>query len=200
MKTMNFNAYAFTGTKEELAAIRTKLAKRANQRLLRLERASEKEGKSYLYGAYEHYAVKKLGDKPRWKENKTYHGSITSLRKEVQEIVTFLNAKSSVASGIREIEAERDRIFQSGEWGKGRGIKIEVTDSEFYRFLSSGVLRSKLSQYFTSSQIISAYEKARESGKEVDDIMDAFTEFAESETKKSIAGLYESVGVEEWFV
>lgn len=200
MDIVNFNAYAYTGSRQDLEAIRKKLAKRANQRLFRLEQATEKEGKSYLYGAYEHYAVKKLGARPRWRETLRYDGSITSLRKEVQEIVTFLNAETSTKSGVLKLEAERDRIFQSGEWGNGRGVKIEVTDSEFYRFLSSGILKGKLADYFTSAQIISAYEKARESGKEVDDILSAFTEFSASQHAKSLAGLYESVGVTEWFV
>lgn len=166
------NAYAPQLTKEDLLKMRRTYAKRANQRLVRLERAKSKvSGESYAsYGAAQNaYTYLENKGRRRFDEKAEPQMSIKELRKEVAVLQTFLEAKSSTVLGQRAIEEKRQSSFEKGEWGtlwKTQGIrntpiKFE-SNKEFFEFLGSETFRSLKKAGFTSEQIIDLYVEGRE--------------------------------------
>lgn len=158
-------------SENELQAYRRKLAKRANQRLVRLERASSNiSGEAYIdIGAGEKaksYLARK--GRNRFSESKTVKADYYQLRQEIIQLQSFLQSKSSTVSGIREIEAKRIKTFESGKWGSGKYTDGDrkrlqfASTKEFYDFFHSETFRKLLDAGFTSEQIIEAYDVARE--------------------------------------
>lgn len=156
---------------EQLQKERRKLAKRANQRLLRLERASSKiTGEGYSsYGAYT-LAQQYLGEgKTRFVEREKYTEDRNTLIADLSALQAFLGSKSSTVKGQREIENVRLRTFEEGRWGvryktsgrTNRKLKFAGT-AEFYNFLNSETFKNLKSSGFTSDQIVEMYDDARE--------------------------------------
>ena len=134
------NYWNVSASMEALQAVRRKLAKRANQRMLRLERsASPITGKAYHVGAYD-IAQAELGDRKRFSEKLNYSIDITELKKEIGQIQAFLNAKSSTVSGNVEIEEKRIATLTNlGRDEEGHTPISEATarSAGFYDFISS---------------------------------------------------------------
>lgn len=167
-------------TPSELQAYRRKLAKRANQRLVRLERAKSSVSGESLSGigaseqAYAYLGGQKKG-KRRFTERLDSGLSDFALKREIAVLQGFLSGKSSLVSGMREIEEKRVKTFESGKWGSasytdGERRKLKFADTkEFYDFFHSDTYRNLSSQGFTSEQIVEAYDAARETGKGADE-------------------------------
>lgn len=134
------NYWNVRASMEALQAVRRKLAKRANQRMVRLERsASPITGKAYHVGAYD-IAQAELGDRKRFSESLNYLTDITELKKEIGQIQAFLNAKSSTVSGNVEIEEKRIATLTNlGRDEEGHTPISEATarSAGFYDFISS---------------------------------------------------------------
>lgn len=134
------NYWNVSASMEALQAVRRKLAKRANQRMVRLERsASPITGKAYHVGAYD-IAQAELGDRRRFSEKLNYSTDITELKKEIGQIQAFLNAKSSTVSGNVEIEEKRIATLTNlGRDEEGHTPISEATarSAGFYDFISS---------------------------------------------------------------
>lgn len=134
------NYWNVSASMEALQAVRRKLAKRANQRMVRLERsASPITGKAYHVGAYD-IAQAELGDRKRFSEKLNYSTDITELKKEIGQIQAFLNAKSSTVSGNIEIEEKRIATLTNlGRDEEGHTPISEATarSAGFYDFISS---------------------------------------------------------------
>lgn len=134
------NYWNVSASMEALQAVRRKLAKRANQRMVRLERsASPITGKAYHVGAYD-IAQAELGDRKRFSESLNYLTDITELKKEIGQIQAFLNAKSSTVSGNKEIEEKRIATLTNlGRDEEGHTPISEATarSAGFYDFISS---------------------------------------------------------------
>lgn len=134
------NYWNVSASMEALQAVRRKLAKRANQRMVRLERsASPITGKAYHVGAYD-IAQAELGDRKRFSEKLNYSTDITELKKEIGQIQAFLNAKSSTVSGNVEIEEKRIATLTNlGRDEEGHTPISEATarSAGFYDFISS---------------------------------------------------------------
>lgn len=152
----------------DLQSMRRTLAKRANQRMVRLERGkSLVTGESLDFGAIEN-ARAYLGTRRRFSEKQALTSDLTTLRKEISVLQSFLNAKSSTIQGMREIEQKRIRTFEKGEWGqkwKQQGIRQKpikfASTKEFYEFLNSGLLKSLVDAGFDSDQIVTIYQEAQ---------------------------------------
>lgn len=154
--------------------MRTKLAKRANQRIVRLERTSSKvTGESFsafgaITDAYEYLERQQSGRK-RFSENKGFLDDINALRREVTVLQGFLGRKTSLVTGMRDIEKRRIETFQSGKWGtlykftgsERKALEFSST-KEFYDFLNSSTYRGLIKAGFTSEQMVEAYDNARE--------------------------------------
>ena len=87
-------------TIEELEALRRKYAKRANQRLLRLERAG------LNYYAYDRAMLylERTRKSKRFSESRGFKGNKQALLRELDSLTTFLNSRTSTVSGQRSIE------------------------------------------------------------------------------------------------
>lgn len=134
------NYWNVSASMEALQAVRRKLAKRANQRMVRLERsASPITGKAYHVGAYD-IAQAELGDRRRFSEKLNYSTDITELKKEIGQIQAFLNAKSSTVAGNKQIEEARiATLTDLGRDEEGHTPISEATarSAGFYDFISS---------------------------------------------------------------
>ena len=134
------NYWNVSASMEALQAVRLKLAKRANQRMVRLERsASPITGKAYHVGAYD-IAQAELGDRKRFSEKLNYSTDITELKKEIGQLQAFLNAKSSTVVGNKQIEENRIATLTNlGRDEEGHTPISEATarSAGFYDFISS---------------------------------------------------------------
>lgn len=134
------NYWNVSASMEALQAVRCKLAKRANQRMVRLERsASPITGKAYHVGAYD-IAQAELGERKRFSEKLNYSTDITELKKEIGQLQAFLNAKSSTVVGNKQIEEARIKTLTDlGRDEEGHTPISEATarSAGFYDFISS---------------------------------------------------------------
>lgn len=184
-REISINVYQGSYTTPQLQDLRRKLAKRANQRIVRLERASsEITGESFaafgaVQDAYDYLEHQKAGRK-RFREQKGALQDTNELRREITVLQGFLGRKSSLVSGQKDIERQRIETFESGNWGKGnkitgntrKGIKFAST-KEFYDFLNSNAFKGLIASGFTSEQLIERYDTAVEiyNGKQ-DEVME----------------------------
>lgn len=146
------NFYSTQISVETLEIVRRRLAKRSNQRMVRLERSVSKiSGEAYHIGAYdmaqEYLREQKNTDKKnlRFSEKLSQRNaedfeSETEYRQyllnEVAHLQSFLTGKSSTTRGNREIEAKRVETF------KNAGISEAVaTSKSFYNFITGAAYK-----------------------------------------------------------
>lgn len=195
----DINVWQSSYTVDQLEQMRRKLAKRANQRIVRLERAeSLVSGESLAnFGAIEkvNQYLQKQGKegKLRFSERQQVAMSSRELKREISELQNFLNAKTSTVSGAHKIERLRIDTF------KKKGIEF-ASNKEFYDFLNSDVYQKAITG-FDSSTIVDVYDKAKKvtnkSGEEVyndDKIKEVILDYISGE-KTSVKGLYEKFGL-----
>lgn len=205
-----FNPYKFSDL-EDLAQVRKTLAKRANQRMVRLEAGkSPITGESYDYGAIEnakqYISTTKTATKSgklRFSENASYmKNNATALRREIIELQAFLGAKSSTIKGMRDIEKMRINAFASGKW-KGK-TKLKFTSNKsFYNFLNSKTYNQLKNSGFTSEQIVDMYDRTRdktgsfrETDKKMKQAVKDIKDFQEKGKQTSIKELSKMLGIE----
>lgn len=159
-------------TPEELAKVRVKLAKRANQRFVRLERStSPVTGEAYHAGAYDiaqdYLRTTKGGT--RFSESINYaKDDVYRLKRDILELDTFLHSKTSTVSGNKQIEKKRIETFTSDEYGLDAQT---VSSKSFYDFLQSEAYDYVIKNSLTSEQIIDIYDTYRRNGATHEDIM-----------------------------
>ena len=178
----------------ELQEIRRVLAKQANQRILRLERAkSGITGERYnTFGAViDVYDYLENKGRRRFSESKAAIKQSNELRHEITVLQGFLGRKSSTVKGIREIENKRLRTFSN------KGIKFAST-REFYEFLNSQTFLGLVASGYTSEQIVETYDMVREKEddyKVVEKMAKALEEFRQGEKKVTIKNLEQTLGI-----
>ena len=158
---------------DELQRMRRALAKRANQRMVRLEREkSPVTGESYkTYGAITEvyfYLDKQKEGRKRFREQINAFTDSQTLRREITVLQGFLGRRTSLVSGHRDIERKRLETFATGKWGtkwKKTGIANTplhfASNKEFYDFLNSETFNGLVSTGFTSEQLVEMYDSAR---------------------------------------
>lgn len=188
------DVYAHGRKTEDLYEIRRALAKQANQRIVRLERAkSAITGEAFnQFGAItDVYAYLGHRNRNRFSEVKTTAMTDAELRHEIVVLQGFLGRKSSTVSGMKAIEKKRIATFE------GKGIKFANT-KEFYDFLNSKTFGELTASGFTSEQIVEIYDKARQK-KNADDVaaemQKALDEFRAGEKKATLKNLQKDLGV-----
>lgn len=140
------NFYSSSVSVETLEIVRRRLAKRANQRMVRLERSkSPISGEAYHIGAYDvaqDYLrtrnrkdaenlrfSEKLSQRQQGETDKEYRYKILE---DIANMQTFLTSKSSTVKGNKSIEAARVASFEK------MGISRETASSKsFYNFMTS---------------------------------------------------------------
>lgn len=171
-KALLEDVYRGSYTIKELQTMRRKLAKRANQRMVRLERAeSAITGEKFntfgaIIDAY-NYLERQRG-KNRFQEKLNALDTQSDLKREITVLQGFLGRKSSTVAGMKDIENKRINTFESGKWGSYAKTGIPnapikfASNKEFYDFLSSDTFSGLVNAGFTSEQIVEIYEQARE--------------------------------------
>lgn len=154
-------------TIEELESLRRKFAKRANQRLLRLERAG------LDYYAYDRAALylSRTRGTHRFSESKTYKGSKQALLRELDALTTFLGSKTSTVAGQRSIERAKIRAFEQ------KGYHISNSRS-FFNFLSSSVYKKLANSKIPSEILIEYYTKSADAEKSLGQIYTELEKFS----------------------
>lgn len=188
-----FDPYSGGVSRDRLVKELRILSKRANQRLVRLERArSEISGSAYSeFGAYKVYAEPALDGRKRFKESGYNNIMYKDLQKKIVELQRFLGAKTSTVTGQREAEEKRQKTFESGKWGsarltegaENRHIKSADTNS-FYDFLNSKLFKDLRSLGFSSEKIIEIYDEMSENVDDeeiVDRLNKAYEQFLDEE-------------------
>lgn len=206
---LEIDVYRNSMSNEDILSLRRKLAKRANQRLVRLERAKSKVTGEYYneYGAatiaYEY--LDRQG-RHRFRETKGEGWDLNSARHEIVVLQGFLSSKSSTVVGQKEIEKRRIKSFERGEWGtlwktqgkRQKPIKF-ASNKEFYDFLSSDTFKGLVTAGFDSDKIVELYELSRDvtGGEEqtVNNMNKALEEFRKGESKATLKNLQKKLGV-----
>ena len=169
-KGLDIDIYQASLTPKEITKLRRSLAKRANQRLVRLERAKSKiSGERYSDIGAAPIAKEYLSHKKRNRFlESTKPMSYDEERREISVLQSFLKSKSSLVSGIRDIERRRVEKFESGQYGsydvtgKKRRELIFASTKEFYDFIHSSLYSDLKNSGFTSEQVVAEYDTARE--------------------------------------
>ena len=165
---------------DEVRALRRKLAKRANARLLSLERKGLTKN---AYRVATRYTQATRG-RNRFSEAYLKSAEISYLREDIENLRVFLNSVTSTLSGYKQLKKERiDRFRQ-------KGLKIDDED-QFYRFLNSKIYKDLANKLISSDKLIEFYDDVVDSGKyEMKDLKEALEEFKKGDVE-SIDDLYE---------
>ena len=169
-------------TLEELDRMRRKLAKRANARLLALERA----GRDYwAYDIAQQYLNAR--NRQRFSE-RSFKGSERNAIRELEEIISFLNSASSTISGSKAIENKIKSSFAR------KGVDVsELGSRDFFDFLdwynSDKRGRSKIQ----SAIAIDFYNKAIQQGKSKEDVETSIEQFKQG--RASLRDMYAANGI-----
>lgn len=173
-KGQDVNPYKIN--EKELARLYTSLAKRLNQRMVRLERAGFT---SESGGAYADYNVilKKFGYKKRIREKINFDYSdrnvlymqLSSMRKQVKMIQNVLKEKSSTVPGWNSIiKKRREKLSEYG---------LEFKDtSEMSSFFQSYAFEL-ISLLYSSEQAVEFVGKALRDGDTMSEIISKLEEF-----------------------
>lgn len=168
-----------------LNKLRLKLARRANSRLLRLEK------KGLIGWAYKpavRYTKKAYGSN-RFSMRKEISDDPFEVIEEVEEIINFLNAESSTVTGVRNIESRITETFRK----KGLDVK---KPKDFFDFLSSETYKQS-EKNLSSEQIQELFDRAVGEGKTAMEIKQALEDFNNKKIN-TIDELYEAVELDFW--
>lgn len=171
--------------KEVLFAEMKKLAKRANQRLVRLERAVD----------FKPWAVKNLEKRleradaltksNRIKYNKSM--SISDMRKVIKATKLFLDSKTSTPAGLKKRKKEVQENFS-----RVLDVSMEEADNLYQLFDVSSA--QEILKYLTPSELFALIEEAKEKNMNEEQFIDLFkqyVDFTEDNTlKNAVIRLY----------
>lgn len=165
---------------DEVRALRRKLAKRANARLLSLERKGLTKN---AYRVATRYTQATRG-RNRFSEAYLKSAEISYLREDIENLRVFLNSVTSTISGYKQLKKERIARFRQ------KGLKIDDED-QFYRFLNSKIYKDLANKLISSDKLIEFYDDVVDTGKyEMKDLKEALEEFKKGDVE-SIDDLYE---------
>ena len=165
-------------TPKKFSAVQTyiKLAKRADQRLVRLERYKQREG----YKNIDKYAYAKamrdirdaFGSNVN-RFNQSLRGkSISQIEAYTKRVETFLNSQSSTlgkglgSAGIKSIENRKENTFNDNNWG--------ISWEDALALFESGAIK-KYEKYFDSGTIVKLFAKQKKSKKDFDQMLSDIT-------------------------
>lgn len=147
---------------ESQKSILRKFAKRANQRLVRLEKAGVKQ---YAYSNAMEYLLD--SGKRRFSESIGTIGKMTGFQRktELSAIMEFLGAKTSTVSGFKSIlKSNAKRLADKG---------IDIDNEDFFEFLKSDEYKSAKSK-LGSEQVMENVDQALSQGISLDSIIEDF--------------------------
>lgn len=151
------------------ASVLRQLAKRANQRLVRLERAGQTQ---YAYGIAKKY-LQDIG-RNRFAETEKRIKNLTrsQLTSEINAAIEFLTAKTSTLSGIKAVQKSAvDRL---------QGMGYNVDNGDFFAFLKSDEYKAALRK-ITSDEIMRQLDEALYTGVSLDTIIADYRDYLSGE-------------------
>lgn len=151
------------------ASVLRQLAKRANQRLVRLERAGQTQ---YAYGIAKKY-LQDIG-RNRFAETEKRIKNLTKsqLTSEINVAIEFLTAKTSTLSGIKAVQKSAvDRLREMG---------YNVDNGDFFAFLKSDEYKAALRK-ITSDEIMRQLDEALYNGVSLDTIIADYRDYLAGE-------------------
>lgn len=178
---------------DDLNKLRVKLARRANSRLLRLEKKASKDskGSKYIGWAYKpatRYTQKANGSN-RFSTRKEISDDPFEVIEEIEEIINFLNAESSTVTGVKNIESRITETFRK------KGLEVK-NPKVFFDFLSSETYKQS-EKNLSSEQIQELFDRAVGKGKAVKQIKQTLEDFNNHKIN-TIDELYEDLGLDFW--
>ena len=184
----------------ELKAIRRTLAKRVNQRLVRLERAtSEVTGESLANiwaGERISKELERLGRNRFAEQLSPKDYTRRDIQAEIIKLKTFLDYKSSTVAGAQKTERQRLAAFEK------KGLGSVAREREFYDFINSGAYKSLVKSTLTSEQIQDFYNRKYTEGATGEEIQAMFDEYLEQVDRSptgeiTYKGLMKSLGIKK---
>lgn len=151
------------------ASVLRQLAKRANQRLVRLERAGQTQ---YAYGIARKYLQDIGRNRFAETEKRIKNLSRAQLTGEINAAIEFLTAKTSTLSGIKAVQKSAvDRL---------RAMGYNVDNGDFFAFLKSDEYKAALRK-ITSDEIMRQLDEALYTGVSLDTIIADYRDYLSGE-------------------
>lgn len=173
----------------ELNKLRRKLAKRANNRLLSLERAGIEYG-AYAQAAHYLSQVVAPGRKLRFSEAAAL--SLKDLRQQLYEIERFLNAQTSTLGGVHKFQSH---VYQTAAATYGFDVGT-VTEADYLSFVSSQAFQvAKKQGYISSEELVEFFNYASSQGKTKAEIKQALNDLNRGKIEDAQA-LYNAVDLD----
>lgn len=160
------------------ASVLRKLAKRANQRLVRLERAGQTQ---YAYRIANKYLQDIGRNRFAETEKRIKNLSRAQITGEINAAIEFLNAKTSTLSGIKAVQKSAvDRL---------RAMGYNADNGDFFDFLKSDEYKAAVKK-LPSTQIFEQLDEALYNGVSLDTIISDYRKYLEG--KKSFQQIEKS--------
>lgn len=173
----------------ELNKLRRKLAKRANSRLLALERAGIEYG-AYAQAAAYLSQIVEPGRKLRFSERPKL--PLKDLRQQLYEMERFLNAQTSTVGGVRKYQT---KIYATAaaRYNFDTGA---VTEADYLAFVSSQSFQvSKKQGYISSEELVEFFNYAASQGKTNGEINKALDDLNKGKVE-DLQALYKAVDLD----
>lgn len=151
------------------ASVLRQLAKRANQRLVRLERAGQTQ---YAYGIAKKYLQDIGRNRFAETEKRIKNLSRAQLTGEINAAIKFLTAKTSTLSGIKAV--------QNSAVERLRAMGYNVDNGDFFAFLKSDEYKAALRK-ITSDEIMCQLDEALYNGVSLDTIIADYRDYLSGE-------------------
>ena len=156
--------------KAELYAEMKKIAKRANQRLVRLERAVDFKPWSVRNLEKRLERADALTSRGRIKYNKGM--SITDMKKVIKASEYFLNSKTSTVGGLKKRAKDVKKNFS-----KKLDISMEEADNLYQLFEVEST--NEVLKYLNPSELFALIEEAKEQKLDEEQFTDLFKQYVE---------------------
>lgn len=167
----NYNFRSAQFTRGELEALYKNMARTANQRLARLEKADR------AFWAYDKATLftQRAYGRNRFLSNPS-EMTDKGLIRVLEELRTFLGSQTSTVSGSKSVDRKIIKAFEK------KGIKIG-DKKEFFNFLQSAQFKKLANKKLSSSVLIDYYVRSKEQGDSLEEIIDELEEFRTGEVK-----------------
>lgn len=171
----------------DIYAERRKLAKRANQRLLRLERAGKAR---FAYDSARAFIENIYGEKQgkvRFSESLQKSRTKRSIQHEINVLNEFLSMPTSTVKGQEKLKNKSfDTLvknFAKRHEDDGRTLDLSTVGKreDLVRFLESEAFKHLAEKKGVSDIMLDIYERWADLGKDIDELIDAYDDYANKE-------------------
>lgn len=173
----------------ELNKLRRKLAKRANSRLLSLERAGIEYG-AYAQAAHYLSQVVSPGRKLRFSEAAAL--PLKDLRQQLYEMERFLNAQTSTVGGVHRYQSQ---VYATAA-ARYKFDTGTISEADYLNFVSSQAFQvAKKQGYISSEELVEFFNYASSQGKTNAEIKQALNDLNKGKIE-DIQALYNAVDLD----